>query len=115
MTLTSIFSQYSSIFSALDKSNPTKLKLVKLLQSLNILLISVGDPIDTLVKFKLVKLSQPKNNPSTFSILEFLQPEIFKETNEEQKDVKLNEYLEKLKNHVDEEGLIIINDIEEME
>ena len=32
-----------------------------------------------------------------------------------EKDVKLNEYLEKLKNHVDEEGLIIINDIEEME
>ena len=31
------------------------------------------------------------------------------------KDVKLNEYLKKLKNHVDEEGLTIINNIEEME
>lgn len=32
-----------------------------------------------------------------------------------EKDVKLNEYLKKLKNHVDEEGLTIINNIEEME
>lgn len=32
-----------------------------------------------------------------------------------ERDIKLTNYLEKLKNHVDEEGLSIINDIEEME